>query len=211
MQPLISIIVPAYNAERFITDAINSLLNQTYTNIEIIIIDDESTDNTLAIARSFPNKVRVYSQTNSGPAAARNTGISKAKGELFAFLDADDTWGKNKLTKQQAVLQENPNIDMVFGHVKQNQTILSGISHITLLVRKTSYLKVGNLETEWKCGEFIDWYARAKDLGLQEHLLDEVVASRRIHDDNLGIREKNKRSDYLKVIKATLDRRRAKA
>jgi teichuronic acid biosynthesis glycosyltransferase TuaG len=115
--PLVSVIMPAYNADRFIEESINSLISQTYTNWELIIINDGSIDNTQAIAGKFAaadERIIVIKQSNKKAAAARNTGIAHAKGEWIAFLDADDLWVDNKLEKQLQLAFSNPNIGVVF-------------------------------------------------------------------------------------------------
>lgn len=100
-QPLVSVIIPAYNSENYIAETINSALNQTYTNVEIIVIDDGSTDNTLGIAKSFESeKIKVLSQPNKGASAARNKGLSTAQGEYIQFLDADDLLSPDKIALQ---------------------------------------------------------------------------------------------------------------
>jgi glycosyltransferase involved in cell wall biosynthesis len=109
MQQLVSIIVPAYNAERFLARTLRSALRQTYVTLEMIVIDDGSTDSTAAVARAFAQsdeRVRVISFPNGGVAKARNIGINEAAGELIAFLDADDLWHPTKLERQVAALDE---------------------------------------------------------------------------------------------------------
>jgi len=107
---LVSVIVPTYNRGCFIRETINSALNQTYQNFEIIIIDDGSTDNTKEIIKSFnDNRIKYVFQKHSGlPASSRNTGIKIAKGEYIAFLDSDDLWFPLKLEKQIKAIERNP-------------------------------------------------------------------------------------------------------
>lgn len=106
----VSIIIPVYNAERFIAETIHSAINQTYKNIEIIIIDDGSTDNSYLIAKSFENKmITVVWQKNSGASAARNYGLSLAKGKFIQFLDADDLISQTKIEEQVKLLDRFPN------------------------------------------------------------------------------------------------------
>ncbi len=102
--PLVSVIIPVYNRETLLPEAIESALKQCYKNIEIIVVDDGSTYNTLAVARSFEARIKVYTQSNQGCAVARNTAIQNATGELYAFLDPDDLWMTNKLTDQVKLL-----------------------------------------------------------------------------------------------------------
>lgn len=107
---LISIVVPVYNAEKFLTDTINTVLSQTYENWELIFIDDKSTDRSKEIIREFSDKNKkiklIENKENSGAAVSRNIGIKEAKGEYIAFLDADDLWKQEKLEKQLKFMKE---------------------------------------------------------------------------------------------------------
>ena len=101
MSPLISVIVPVYNKEKYVAECLNSILNQTYSNIEVIIIDDGSTDKSLEICMRYAEedkRVKVFPQENGGPSAARNKGLDNAKGEYVAFVDADDILERNAYT-----------------------------------------------------------------------------------------------------------------
>ena len=103
--PLVSVIIPLYNSEKYIAETIQNVLNQTYQNIEVIVIDDGSTDKSLTIAASFAGeKVKVFSQTNKGASAARNYGLREAKGDFIQFLDADDLLSANKIEEQVKLL-----------------------------------------------------------------------------------------------------------
>jgi glycosyltransferase involved in cell wall biosynthesis len=122
MESLVSIIIPAYNAERFISETINSVLNQTYTNWELIIINDGSTDKTLDIIQRFSandNRISYITKNNSGVSDTRNKGIEAAKGEYIAFLDADDVWMQNNLEKKIEVLKKDPSVDFVYSNMMQ--------------------------------------------------------------------------------------------
>ena len=105
--PLVSVIIPAFNSERYIADAIDSVLQQDYPALEIWVVDDGSTDNTQNIVRSYGDKVRLLSQQNKGSAVARNQGIRHAQGKYIAFLDADDVWHKNKIRLQIDALRKS--------------------------------------------------------------------------------------------------------
>ncbi|RKY09255.1 MAG: hypothetical protein DRP56_02880 [Planctomycetota bacterium] len=104
---MISVIIPAFNSEATISRAINSVLAQTYSDYEIIVVDDGSTDGTSGVVRSYGNKVKYIYQENAGPAAARNTAITSARGQWLAFLDDDDEWLPTKLQKQIHLLEAN--------------------------------------------------------------------------------------------------------
>jgi len=111
--PEISVIIPLYNAEMFIAEALVSLTQQTFQNYEIIIIDDGSTDNSANIVKTYKN-LHYYYQNNQGEASARNKGIEFAQGKIITFLDADDWYEPTKLEEQWIYLQQNPNIDVVY-------------------------------------------------------------------------------------------------
>ncbi|MEM6301515.1 MAG: glycosyltransferase family 2 protein, partial [Pseudomonadota bacterium] len=104
--PLVSVVIPAFNAADFIESTVLSALAQTYQNLEILVIDDGSTDDTQEALDQFAGQVRYHKRPNGGPAAARNTGIEAAGGKYVAFLDADDRWKPEKITKQVASLEE---------------------------------------------------------------------------------------------------------
>ena len=112
--PKISAIIPTYNNAEFLQEAIESVLAQTYKDIEIIVVDDGSTDNTEDVVKNYAGKLTYIRQENAGPAKARNTGILQAKGEYIAFLDADDSWLPNKTEEQLKVLEDNPNSALVY-------------------------------------------------------------------------------------------------
>jgi len=104
----ITVVIPTYNRVTFLKDAIDSVLAQTFLDFELIVVDDGSTDDTPKLLSSYNNKVRVITQTNQGPSAARNRGIETAKGEWIAFLDSDDVWKPDKLKKQVQFITDNP-------------------------------------------------------------------------------------------------------
>ena len=115
MNPIVSVIIPAFNMERHIKETIDSVLSQTYTNFEIIVVDDGSTDNTAAIVKSIKDgRLKYFYQPNSGlPAKPRNKGVELSRGEYIAFLDHDDLWMKDKLEKQMAIMQQDSNLALI--------------------------------------------------------------------------------------------------
>ena len=108
---LVSVIIPVYNGDAFLTETIESVLKQTYLNFEIIVIDDGSTDKSSEICQSFGNSVSYFYQNNCGAGETRNNGFKKSNGDLIAFLDMDDYWLPTKLEKQVAVLKDKPELD----------------------------------------------------------------------------------------------------
>ncbi len=210
-QPLVSVIIPAYNAERFIAEAIRSALDQTYPSIEIIVVDDGSTDNTRAQVEPFlsdPN-VTYIRQDNAGPSAARNRGIDACHGEFVAFLDADDRWLPTKLERQIPRF-ENPNVGLVYclhrsvmesDHIPRRLTtppprrgnvfwyILHGNFLIlsSTVVRKACFANVGVFDTELLTAEDTHLYARLAH-EYEFDYVDEVLFERREHSANFSVR-----------------------
>jgi glycosyltransferase involved in cell wall biosynthesis len=134
--PLVSVIIPAYNAERYIARTLESVLSQTYKNIEVLVTNDGSTDQTVEIVESFAEKdsrTRILHQPNLGPSAARNCGIQSSKGEFIAFIDADDVWHKEKTQAQVECFQRSgPSVGLVYSWsmiIDESGNPLTGIAH----------------------------------------------------------------------------------
>lgn len=108
--PLVSVVVPAYNAEHFIRRSVDSVLAQSYSRCEVIVVDDGSTDQTLDVLAPYRDRLRVISQSNAGVSAARNAGIAVAAGEFVAFLDPDDYWASTKIERQVEMMQRHPDV-----------------------------------------------------------------------------------------------------
>ena len=227
-KPLISTIIPVYNRERYLSEAIESVLAQSYLSIELIIIDDGSTDSSAEIAQHYTSKSGQYFyQENGGIGAARNQGVRLANGEYLAFLDSDDIWLPEKLSLQFDAMRTDPKNKMVFGQVMNflspelpnsehkfdpsTQNIFPGYSASAMLIKREDFLRVGYFSTGWQVGEFIDWYARAQDIGMKSHMLPELLVKRRIHQTNIGVTERDSRKDYAHILKAALERRRKKS
>jgi glycosyltransferase involved in cell wall biosynthesis len=112
--PLVSVIVPAYNCGRFVAEAVESALYQDYPAKEVIVVNDGSTDDTLIRLTRFGSAIRVISQKNAGPPAARNTGLREAQGSYIALLDADDVWLPGKLSAQVNYLENHAEVGTVY-------------------------------------------------------------------------------------------------
>ena len=114
-EQMVSVIMPAFNTVQWISDAIHSIKSQTYKNWELIIVDDGSTDNTTEKIKSLfeDERIKIFRQKNSGPAVARNRGVEEAQGEFMAFLDADDLWFEDKLTKQVEHFHSHPELGLI--------------------------------------------------------------------------------------------------
>jgi glycosyltransferase involved in cell wall biosynthesis len=112
-RPLVSVIIPAHNAAEHLVETVSSALDQTYESVEVIVVNDGSTDDTGAIAAQLGSRIRYVEQANAGPAAARNAALRVARGELIALLDADDRWRPNRLERCVEILEQRPEIGMV--------------------------------------------------------------------------------------------------
>ena len=212
---LVSVIVPVFNGARFVREALDSISMQTYRPVEAIVVDDGSTDETGEVLDRFGPRVRRASQAHSGQSAARNRGVELATGRYLAFLDADDLWPLEKLAAQVAILEEDPECDLLFGHAEQFRENSGGESEPmpgyvpgTLMVRREAWLRVGPLRSDVRVGEFLDWMFRARQQGMRERIDGRVWLRRRIHGDNLGVRERDACGDYLRLLKDAMDRRR---
>lgn len=223
--PTVSVIIPVHNGERYLAEAIQSVLAQTLPPDEIIVVDDGSTDASAAVAQSFGAPARVLIQANLGPAAARNLGVARACGDLLAFLDADDLWLPDKLARQMGALETDPACEAVFGRVEnfispeldatQRQILVQsanqvGTHHIgALLIYRQAFRRVGDFEPRRRHGEFIEWWARALRLGLRYTILPELVLRRRLHANNLTRRERSGRQEYLSLLREQIAHRRS--
>ncbi len=222
---LISTIIPVYNGARYISEAIQSILDQDYPRMEILVVDDGSTDDTARVVRQFEPRVSYVYQENAGIAATMNQGLRMAKGDYLAFLDSDDYWLPGKISTQWNVLQERPELDMVFSHVRQfyspelteeqrkryylPEEVIPGIHSGALLIRRNSFFKVGYFNEKWRKGAFSDWYMQAQEIGLKELMLPDVLYMRRVHDQNHGIVSRDKSVDYVRILREALNRRRS--
>ena len=221
-QPLVSVITPVYNCEKFLAAAIESVFAQTYHPIEIIIVDDGSTDQSGVIARSYSPIKYIY-QENHGVSAARNIGVDAATGEFIAFLDADDLWLPKKLQIQIDCMLNNPTIDIIGAKaewfLEQDTQLPDWFDHerdmlkdnsflqTTLLTRKVSFDRVGNFSTAYEPSEDLDWLWRAKDIHLKIEVLPEILARRRLHGLNLSWQMRaGHKLRILKIIKNLIAR-----
>jgi glycosyltransferase involved in cell wall biosynthesis len=215
MEPLVSIIIPCFNAEEFICDAINSALQQTYPAVEVIVIDDGSTDGSLDIIKSSGNRIRWKTGPNRGGNAARNRGIELARGDLIQFLDADDLLHRDKLEIQVPIAMQDDQVitycdyeyrdlrtsELIHVHSKPNgyknslQFVLNE-ERLTISAplhwRKT-LLGVGGFREHLRCGQEYDLHLRLVAQGLSFKHVDRTLFTVRRRGGSVS-------SDYCKVL-----------
>jgi glycosyltransferase involved in cell wall biosynthesis len=224
--PLISVIIPVFNGERFLREAVASVLAQKYSPLEIIIVDDGSTDGTREVVRSLPEAVRYLHQANGGPAAARNRGIEHARGSVIAFEDADDLWPSAKLELQLPHLIEDPAAEIVMGRIQQvrlsktadGQTGAEMLAEPTFsanlgsaIFRKSVFERVGLFDETMRYSEDVDWFMRARECAAAIVTIDAVTLFYRQHDENMTRGRNTSDLNVLKTLKKSLDRRRESA
>jgi len=217
--PLISVIVPVFNGEKFIHDAVKNIIDQNYPALEIIIVDDGSKDNTRAVVEILNKDIRYFYQDNQGPASARNRGIKDASGEFIAFLDVDDLWPENNLNVLVAYLLENPEVMVVRGYAQ-----LMEISEQTgeynfignpresfsdyigaALYRESVFRKAGLFDQYLTCGEDTEWFKKTLSLNILVKRIKEVTLHVRRHGGNMTLNESFVQKNKLHIFKKALD------
>jgi glycosyltransferase involved in cell wall biosynthesis len=231
--PLISCVVPVFNGERYLGEALDSILAQTYRSIEIIVIDDGSTDGTGELVARYGDRIRYFRQNNEGAPTARNAGLIAARGLFVAFLDSDDLWHPHKLERQMARFEARPELDLCVTHLQRFwipeleterkrfqdhrlAEVLPGYITQTLLARRNVFDSVGNFNTSRRVGDPMDWFLRAAEQGVVMELLPDLLVYQRMHENNLSVElgtrtmKPHMQDAILDVVKASLDRRRSR-
>ena len=226
-RPTVSAVIPAYNAERFVGDAIESVLAQTVPVKECIVVDDGSTDGTAEIVRAFDAPVRLLQQENRGVSAARNRGARESRGALLGFLDADDRWFPTRLDQQLDRLQTSPRAEavvcateivdergVVLGEIRPDPDVtaeallLCRASVVSvssnLLIRREAFDAVGGFDESLSTSA--DWALtyRLVDRGTLE-TLDEPLVSYRLHGHNMSADVERFQRDMLSAYGAVFE------
>jgi len=205
--PKVSVIIPTYNRAKYLCEAIDSVLAQTYKDYEIIVVDDGSTDDTKKVLAKYGSSIRYYCQENSGIAVARNVGISLSEGEYIAFLDDDDIWLSDKLKVQMKYLEKNSDIDLVTsraeiidseGHLtggfkpsKFYATDFEGLLNSNFIVvpsvvfKKKILSKVGYFDEKLRCCEDYELWLRIALKG-KIYFMDQVLVKYRMTPNSLS-------------------------
>jgi glycosyltransferase involved in cell wall biosynthesis len=221
----VSVVIAVHNGERYLADAIQSVLRQRPAVKELIVVDDSSLDSSLDIARRFGPPVRCIPRQRGGVAAARNAGVAASSGDYIAFLDADDFWTTTALAVWLRAFADDPELGLVFGQVREfispdldkqasaRLVCRQGLKPAHLaggaLVHRRVFEQVGKFREDLVTGEFIDWIARVRERRVREVLLDDHVLWRRLHGSNFSLARRDARTEYARVLKWALDRRRA--
>lgn len=222
----ISVILPVFNGERFLAEAVASIRRQSVRPLEIIIVDDGSTDGTPELIRSLGTDVRSVSQPNAGPAAARNTGIRLAEGEALAFLDADDVWPDNSLAVLLAHLADEPRTDIVLGRVQS--VVADTTTHSGEVLRPVApphrssqlgsallwadvFRTTGLFDETLQYSEDMDWFMRAMDKGIVIKKIDDVTLLYRLHEQSMTFGRDAHDLSILHVLRTSIARRRKSA
>lgn len=223
-EPKVSVIIPCFNSEKYLPLAIQSINYQNSEHLEIIIIDDGSTDQSVQIASTFPN-VKLITQANTGPSSARNKGLHAAKGNYIGFLDADDEYPTNKLSLQMDYLTKNKEADFVSGRIQcigtgsdyrfvksyedVEKKIMRNFHLGANLYRRSVFDKIGNFDEELRFAEDVDHWYKILEQNLKFEFLEEVTLLHRRHEENMTNKSRSAENSYfIKALKKSLDRRK---
>jgi glycosyltransferase involved in cell wall biosynthesis len=216
--PLVSVVMPVYNTERFLREALDSVLAQDYEPYEVVVVDDGSTDSSRAIIAAHSG-LRGVRQPNQGPSAARNAGIAHARGEIIAVADSDDVALPHRLSVQVGYLLEHPEVTASLGRQEwitpppdatpdRVWGDLDGVPLSTLVIWKQAVVEVGGYDPAIRGPEDFDLLVRLRAGGHQVAVVPEIVVHRRYHGQNL-VAGRGQNPLPAAVIKAKLDRERS--
>ena len=219
--PLVSVVIPVYNAEQFLPATLRSVFHQTYRPIEVIVVADGCTDDSAAIARSFEG-VTVESQPRRGASAARNRGFERAHADLVTFIDSDDEMTRGGLSAEVAHIESHQNVGCVFGRsairlepgLERPSWVQAPLGHddpvpmASALFRASLLKEAGGFDEGRRFGEWFDLLTRLRDHGLEVAVIDEPVLRYRIHGANQSD-QREFQSGMFSSLKRKLDRQRA--
>ncbi len=221
--PSVSVVIPTHNYARYLADAIESVLAQEVDGVEIVVVDDGSSDAPEEVVERYA-EIEFLSQARQGVGAARNIGVAASRGDLIAYLDADDKWAPGKLRAQLDALAADSSLDLVYGFIHEFLSDdLSPLERTAVLARpgrQAALLPSAILMTRdasdriggfgLDSGEALDWALRVNEVGLRSRAVVEAVVHRRIHATNSGrTQRQDQHQQYVLAIKRSLDRRRA--
>ena len=219
--PLITIGIPVYNGAEFLRDTIESAIGQSYRPIQIVVVDDGSTDGSAEIASSFA-EVTVLQQSQGGPSSARNRALGIADGELITFIDADDQMTPDGLVSQYRHIVDNPHLECVFGFadtklepgtqlpswLKVPAGYDSVVPFPSALMRTATLRRVGGFDESVRVGEWFELFTRLREAPFEVAVIPVEVINKRIHDKNLSHQQEAMQAEMFLSLKKRLDRRR---
>jgi glycosyltransferase involved in cell wall biosynthesis len=224
--PLVSVVIAVRDGERYLREAIDSVLAQRYEPYEIVVVDGDSSDRSREIAGAVPG-VRVVRQAGRGIANAYNEGIAAARGELLAFLSHDDLWAPDKLERQAGLMAARPELEYTIAMARYfledgcapppgfRRDLLDrdvvGCMMETLVARRAVFDRVGRFDESFEIGEDADWYARAKDHGAVSAVVPDVLLRKRVHGVNLSLNSPTDYACLLRALRGSIGRKRAAA
>ena len=213
---LISVVMCVRDGEKYLPEALDSIADQRVDGLEVVVVDDASS-RSASIARAHALKPMIESRPPLGLCAGLNHGIDCARGTFLAFLDCDDVWPAGRLADMLAILEHETDLDGVYGGVVNTDGKLAPIAAPTaarlagaMVMRRASALRVGPFRTDLAHAGIIDWNSRAAKAGWRDRALDRVVLLRRVHGDNMGIKDRPRaRDDLLQTIRDHVRRNRS--
>lgn len=224
--PLVSVIIPVYNGERYLAECLSSVFAQTWSPLEVIVVDDGSCDRSAAIAEDVDG-VTLIRQANAGVAAARNAGIAAARADFIALLDQDDLWLPGKIEAQMRVFQADPALDYVlteqerfiepgcdhpsWARTHQVHAVVSGFEPSAVLMRRSAFERVGPFDSRFAVASDSDWFFRATDAGLRMAFVREPLLRRRVHDENNSRLTELNNAELRQVALESVRRKRGRA
>ncbi len=221
--PRVSVITAVKNGERYLAEALRSILAQSLISCEIVVVDGRSTDGTAAIARRFPG-VRYLRQSDDGLANARNLGIEATRGKLIAFLDHDDLWVPEKLRTQVRFMADHPELAYTTTLMRfvaeagaplrqpANRTTpdapRDGCTPSALLARRALFDRIGRFDPAYAVGCDADWFTRARDLEVPTAVVPAILVYKRLHRSNLSANAALNRREMFRIARASIARQR---
>jgi glycosyltransferase involved in cell wall biosynthesis len=216
----VSVVIPAFDGERFLADAVASVHAQEYPIHELVVVDDGSTDATASIAGELG--ARLVAQENQGPAAARNRGIEATTGEAIAFLDCDDLWTPGSLARRVEALEEDAGLQVVLGRHRaeylpgalliefpaDEDGTLTSVKFSSGVFRREVFDRVGLLDTSFRQAEDVDWFLRALELRVPMLIVDHVSLVYRRHRANVTCDRDLNQACFARALMLSLERRR---